>query len=149
MTNASPIDDHESPVSTALADADSSGEAVARPAGGLVAFAEAIEASKGDLAGTLERLAQSLYEKDRRELLDEMLARERENPGAFLSGALAGFVIGRGGADFRSLREAAEPAKAPTDDREAGIVVGPMDTAQQGPGGPGHLEPGHSDDDRS
>lgn len=76
-----------------------------RPATRLIAFAEAIEAARGDLAGTLVSLTQSLPTRDRRELLYEMLARERENPGAFLSGALAGFVIGRSGADLRSLSD--------------------------------------------
>src|SRR5690554_7793033 len=102
MTQTDPIP------TTEPSDAPEAGESVdaAKQAPtGLMAFAEAIEGAKGDLAGTLERLAQSLYERDRRELLDEMLARERENPGAFLSGALAGFVIGRGGVDLRRLED--------------------------------------------
>lgn len=100
MTQTDPID-------TPVTHDEDQGE---QPAARLVAFAEAIEAAKGDLSGTLERLAQSLYERDRRELLDEMLTRERENPGAFLSGALAGYVIGRGGIDFRTLQDDATPS---------------------------------------
>lgn len=144
MTQTDPIDTTEP---SDAPEPGESAEAAQQAPTGLVAFAEAIEGAKGDLAGTLERLAQSLYERDRRELLDEMLARERENPGAFLSGALAGFIIGRGGVDLRRLED--DPSSdIPADEHKADTVTAPMEDVEQGAGGPDHLEPEMPEDEK-
>lgn len=128
-----------------------------RSPGGLVALAEAIGAAKGDLPGTLERMAQSLDDGDRRELLDEMLSLEQQNPGAFLAGALAGFALGRSAAGlapgqpagFASDGDSVYPGPERQEAGEAGVVSEPVETAQTGAGGPGYLETPASDDDKT
>lgn len=88
----------------------------------------------GDLPQALERLARSLGERHPSALLGEMLSLKRQNPDAFLAGALAGLALGRG--------PAAEEAAGDDDSAHPGpgIVTAPITTAQTGSGGLGYLE---------
>jgi hypothetical protein len=113
------------------------GEASGDAPDSVLALAEELTRARSDLSGALERVVQSLDAAERRELLDEMLKLETQNPGAFLAGAMAGFALGR--------KNAAE-----TRSTQTSVVSTPVDSAQTGPGGLGHLEtpPPRDDFDR-
>lgn len=123
-----------------------------QPSGGLVAIAEAIQAAKGDLPATVERIADGMDEQDRQKLVGEMMSLEEQNPGAFLAGALAGFALGRSTAAAQTAEGETLPGgEAPPEQQqpaEAGVVVSaPPDMVQMGHGGPGYLEqPANTDE---
>lgn len=142
------------------------------PAGGesegLRAFAEALRAGGGALAGTLEELSRSLKRQGREGLFARMRDLQRRSPDAFIAGALAGYALGllagdageEAGADLAGKAEAGDfgggfasdgdsvyPGPGEPEAGRPGVVSPPAGNVQTGPGGLGYLEPAEPGDE--
>lgn len=98
--------------------------------GDLQRIIAAVAARRGDLAASTESVTRLFRNAAPADVLDRLRELERLHPEAFAAGILAGLAIADAG-----------PASSDAPDaNDAGVVSGPVETAQTGPGGLGYLE---------
>lgn len=95
--------------------------------GDLQRIIAAVASRRGDLAASTESVTRLFGDAAPADVLERLRELERLHPEAFAAGILAGLAIADAG-----------PASA--DAPDAGVVSGPVETAQTGPGGLGYLE---------